>query len=328
MRSNRVKRSATSHFARLTSGRTRKVALCSLFGAALSGALVASSIAGDFDPRWHAPCPPGGVCVPKRVTYGYYPTLWRRWPGEPLPSSEQQQKPENVPAPSDAQKKRPATGSAIPDATNDIPIPPDEPQTSPLPDSMDEDSETSPALPRDLDQDLEQPSMDEDLRNQLPDSSGDSASEPMTPDTEPDSLPDSLPEATVPKSTEPDELNDDPFKDDELPDGDTSETVPHSGADQVTARFNGDKNSAIRWRSPKAAAPKRLEQQPGLLHADATRTAKPKRIVNEVKTVTTRNPLRPNAAPARRILPTAEWTAESEAASSGGEWRTNPLRSR
>jgi hypothetical protein len=306
----------------------RKTALCGLLGAALSGALVASSTAGDFDPRWQAPCPPGGVCVPKRVTYGYYPTLWRRWPGEGLPSSGPQQKPENVPAPSETQKKRPGTGSAIPDTTDDMPVRPDEPQTSPLPDSTDEDTGTSPALPRDLDQDLEQPTMDEDLRNQLPiETPDDSDAEQMTPDTEPDSLPDSLPDTSAPNSTEPEE-NEDPFKDDELPDGDTSETVPHSGADQVTARFSGDQNTPIRWRSPKAAAPKRLEHQPELLQADATKTAKPKRIVNEVKTVTTRNPLRPNAAPARRILPTADWTAETEAASSGGEWRTNPLRSR
>jgi hypothetical protein len=251
--------------------------------------------------------------------------LWRRWPGEPLASSEPQQKPENVPPPAVKQGKKPSAAGNAPDTTDDMPIAPDQPSTRRLPESTDEDTGTSPALPRDLDQDLEQPSMDEDLRNQLPtEDPGDSAPEPMTPDTEPDSL---VPETTVPKSTEPDELNEDPFKDDELPDGDTSETAPHSSADQVT-RFSGDRDSAIRWRSPRAAAPKRLEHQPELLHADATKTARPKRIMNEVKTVTTRNPLRPNAAPARRILPTAEWATETEAASSGGQWRTNPLRSR
>jgi hypothetical protein len=44
-----------------------------------------------------APCPggPGAACVPQRVTYGYYPTTWRRWPtvGAPKPA------PEEVPTP-------------------------------------------------------------------------------------------------------------------------------------------------------------------------------------------------------------------------------------
>src|SRR5206468_3610767 len=70
-----------------------------------------------------------GACVPKRLTYGYTPTTWRRWPNEGTPNVARPAA-EQIPTPA---KQPPATG---PDMT------PEEAPLTPTPDE-------SPLVPTD-----------------------------------------------------------------------------------------------------------------------------------------------------------------------------------
>jgi len=60
----------------------RKLLVCSCLMSALLLTIAQAYAAGSAAARWNNPCRPDGTCVPKRNTYGHYPTRWRRWPEE------------------------------------------------------------------------------------------------------------------------------------------------------------------------------------------------------------------------------------------------------
>ncbi|HEV3022604.1 MAG TPA: hypothetical protein VGX76_09050, partial [Pirellulales bacterium] len=74
-------------------------------------------------PHHGEPCAGQDGCVPQRVLWGYYPTIWRRWPtdraGKPLKSA-----PELVPTPA---KQPPASDQVVPPTTTPATPPTTEP---------------------------------------------------------------------------------------------------------------------------------------------------------------------------------------------------------
>lgn len=238
-------------------------------------------------------------CAPKRVTFGYSTTCWRRWPTDRM-TEKDVAKPEEIPTPTPAKsdsKTEPAkddTGpSIVPEPDNLVPTEPDGPRTEPIL-SPTEDSPPEPP-----------------------------AESPTTPET-PDALtlPDAEPKeaAPMPPTTmddllEPKAEDQDPFKDEPTP-------APDSGAARTRGRSNAADNASVRWRTSSSAPmanqgpPKRLAGAPARLPAAPV-------------TAGNVNPLRATAnnPKGREVVPAANWaTEETLSASKSDRTRRNPLR--
>lgn len=84
-----------------------------------------------------------GGCYPSPATYGYYPTHWRRWPGEPTAPAPKKAEPESITAPLPEEQTAPARsgadrttrpGTALPDAGDKPPTPPSDFEIPEFPD--------------------------------------------------------------------------------------------------------------------------------------------------------------------------------------------------
>lgn len=293
----------------------------------------------------HCNSPTGEPCFPKRESYGYFPTTWRRWPKpdaeaaagrqpEPLSTPAAQPTPTTEPE-SQGQPTQPETGAPkqpagppfgeeppfqeTPPPLQETPLPPLE--ETPLP-----PFDAPPRLPPAESDKTTQPLIDSTVRpdaspsNQMPEPPG--RQELPAPDAD---LPPTMP-------------NEDPFKDDP-----ESKISPPRGAapksDESTRdEFNeAPPQAASRWRMSGGAAPERLHVSHAMPIPDGD---EPRRLEtdddNAESEVMPRrcrraNPLR-RASPSKRpesIVPTAEFTGAATAAADvdGPAWRRNPLRS-
>jgi hypothetical protein len=276
-----------------------------------------------------------GACVPKRLTYGYTPTTWRRWPNEGTPSVARPPA-EQIPTP--AKQAPPAT---TPDMTT---------EEAPLTPSMDE----SPLVPTDSVPGGSTPSADPllppfDDTPPSPPQGQDGSSKPPTdasapPDmTTPKSLaePPSRIQSGMPDADPPPSMpDDDPFKDD--PPG---PPIPPDESTKKGARLTPilDENvrtTATAWQSPTKPAEAIVEgpQLKPLQSADEPRRLQP---VNEspeasialppASVPVKHNPLRAASHERRsdRVVPTASWTVEQRASTATAATtapRRNPLR--
>jgi len=74
--------------------------------------------AGDpgSDARWRCSCPPDGTCTPNRATFGFFPTIWRRWPQPHAAAAE----PVKKPSPSSrVEEKKKDEKTALPPTANE-----------------------------------------------------------------------------------------------------------------------------------------------------------------------------------------------------------------
>lgn len=282
--------------------------------------------------------PPGGgtpfcgPCVPERVSYGYFPTIWRRWPTEHLRPATSQPS-ETTPTP--------ATQEA-PGQPADIPLAPEQPETTP-PATMPEEppfGEPPPAMPDQGPIELpfgQEPPPFDDAPPALPTEPKDSGLPSFDPTAPPAPPSGGFPEpgtSVVPDQGEPPVMpDDDPFRDDpnQEPPG-TTTPKPSSSTHDALDRIR--EQAAGRWHGPEevpgqasemAARPLRKHDEPRHLEKTAERAVAP------LSPRQRENPIRSakRSARPRETAPTASLTsAETPAATSQGvKWRHNPLRS-
>lgn len=283
-------------------------------------------------------------CAPKRPTYGYTPTTWRRWPSIQT-SAVPTRAPEELPTP--AKDSRPHVEPDAPSmAPEEVPLMPTEPDST-SPPSADPIAppfeDTPPSPPAELEP-KQAPSAEP-----LPTTEG--PAETPTTETPPSAATPPLDNLFDPPSTEPateaapgaevgppampaeDPFKDDPFKDDPAP----AEEAPKGGTyNERGAPALLGRSGTNRWNSaPREAEvavqgpelkpyarvgePRRLSQAP-------RNTAAPD--VLPVSAAEKRNPLRASGAKsrARTVVPTASWTEERPAAQVSSAIRPNPLR--
>ncbi len=284
-------------------------------------ALLTAIVGGIPQSAW-AGTPPqvvcaGGTCVPcapKRITYGYYPTLWRRWPTERTAKPAKSQ--ESLPTP--AKESKPITPSDETKPVEETPATPAEPATEPPPAEMAPlFDDNPPAPPKDA-----TPSPEIAPPSELKELPFD---EPPAPPAQ------SGPPAKTSDPPGPGTLDEDPFKD-ELPGGESpADEAPKKESSHGLPRSR--EPAAITWRSTnKVEAPAAdsasirvapAEEEPRLLEApEASEESGPSLLPRS------RNPLR---SPARasgegRVVATAHWS-NNEPAASPEAGRRNPLRS-
>ncbi len=287
-----------------------------------------------------SPCnsPYCGPCIPERVSYGYFPTTWRRWPTEPAEPAAGQQ-PEELPTPSE-----PAT-PAIPETPLE-PTPPDaagpeQPDELPVEPPFGEGPAKPPAdeSPIQLPFGEEPPPFD-DAPPALPTEPKDSLLPAFDPTVAPEAMPsEELPEpgkqeSPVPDSDLPPTMpDDDPFKDDPQQDiGPPAEPAPKSSTRDEFDRIR--QQASTRWLHT-AEAPGQLREspalplpdgdEPGRLEADGDKAQSP------LLPGRRDNPLRSARRTSRpgRIVPAASFSAADTATATGRgvRWRANPLRS-
>jgi len=95
-----------------------------------------------------------GGCYPNPATYGYYPTQWRRWPGEPTEAAPKKAPTEAVPTPSPLDGAAPSRtqppdrtkqpGTTLPDAGDRPPTPPGDFEIPEFPNTPKRKPSTSP----------------------------------------------------------------------------------------------------------------------------------------------------------------------------------------
>ena len=94
-----------------------------------------------------------GGCYPNPATYGYYPTQWRRWPGEPTEAAPKKTPTEAVAVPPPQDGAAPARsqpdrtkqpGTTLPDAGDRPPTPPGDFEIPEFPDAPKRKPSTSP----------------------------------------------------------------------------------------------------------------------------------------------------------------------------------------
>jgi hypothetical protein len=293
---------------------------------------------------------PDGQCAPRRVTYGYYPTSWRRWPHEgpmhakkpetirtPTPAKPAT-KPQEEPTKPRDEETRPTAPEARPEEDTMLP-PPEEPETR-SPPSMMPSFDEEPGQPF-----RESPPSDEGLpRTPL------TPGPPTTPgESSPfEGLPSRSP-ATAPPAADdapPTMPTDDPFKDDppspppstegESPRGETHELpAPEKETQRIVPARWQTPNKGGQQPSPETVdAPNAIESsvaEPTLLPADHARDAKPSE--EAPPDGGRQNPLRTGKA---RIIPkvpqptvqqASHWVSETtEKSASKPGLRQNPLR--
>jgi hypothetical protein len=304
---------------------------------------VASAGQGPYPvPRCHASV--GVPCAPKRETYCYFPTTWRRWPTEQGVAAGGQQ-PEAGPTP--AQQPPPAIEPEVPEAlpapstaTPPPGAPSGEPPKSPLVPPFEESPPKAPSG------DTLLPPPFEDAPPLPPGGGGNTTAPPFNafppggvmPSDRAPQTPRPAPGADIP----PVMPNDDPFKDD--PDSNlgpppggapqSSENTPDAPAageleiapQQAAARGNMLESAPPEIETPPLAPPSDEVAEPWRLNLHGKKSPsaalpdRPDRI----------NPLRSSSRASRRkpIVAAASFTAVSPAADrhDGSMWRRNPLR--
>lgn len=277
----------------------------------------------------HCGSPLAGPCAPQRMTYGYVPTSWRRWPtdqisAEPLPEQvptpakepSSRTKPDELPLPNDStEETTPRTPSqdqapTMPPFGSQSPTPPfgDAPQAPPF---GDEPQAPPPAAdPLAVPPSDEPPAPPADATGSPPAASalpssgsptGESGSSPPAFENEgPPTLP-----------------TDDPFKDDPEMSGPTPEAGAQLYQSQRAAR---ERLAALQ----ASDSDQNLAAEPRLLRADGGNLE-----VNPLPEPAAANPLRQVSHPVRRTSSIVEQTppAAKPARVDQGVWRRNPLRS-
>ncbi len=267
-------------------------------------------LAVDAAPRVYPPaasCPNAldGSCAPKRATYGYVPTTWRRWPTNGDPEVPKRN-PEQVPTPAAVPSKKPAVKTE-PEFEGPIVTP--EEETLPPPGNA--PSMQSPNLE-------DAPVFDD------------------TPPTPPAEAPAATPDASdaiVPGDDVPTPPGDsdaampedeDPFKDEPI---DTEGTSGSRGPSKLRLDPASGESSTVRWK---------VNKDPALARAGGKRGEEPRRLqavdgrgsapINSAERPT--NPLRSaEDATTQRVVPTANWSKSApQANEAAGTWRRNPLR--
>lgn len=298
-------------------------------------------------PRCSSPL--GEPCAPERITYGYFPTTWRRWPTQRVEEAPERQ-PEPTPAekPAEAAPAGPRAPSEPEVPVPAEPVPDLGPPKPPDVEPMEPPFGAGPLKPPTEEAPFMPPF--NDAPPKLPDAGQDalpfdptvppSATPPEKP-TEPPSQPESAapPDGDLPP-TMPD---DDPFKDE--PEG---EAAPPAGAPKSSERTRADimqvaQPANERWRIEGATPPATIHSPEELPIAD---NEEPRRLdaVGEMDepaalpgTALRANPLRSashqsrpraNAARPHPIVPAASFTAAetARADADGARWRRNPLR--
>jgi hypothetical protein len=287
-------------------------------------------------------CAAGIPCVPGRVTFGYFPTTWRRWPTE-LEELPAQEAPEPLPAPGETKPGAPAEPGA--------PKAPTEPEKGPLEPPFGAQPQAPPGEEPPLAPPFETPGQ---VPPALPESKEPAPFDPtVPPQTAPSAdMPAPATEEPLPppdKDLPPTMPEDDPFKDDpetevgpppaetpkpeESPKAEESpkpvaESAPDQSARQETLRWQVASEGGAELMPGMPAdgrhEPRRL-QTPGEQAAPAPLPAGAMR----------ENPLRTTKPGGfrRAIVPTAavrERFSDASAATASGTtavWRANPLRS-
>ena len=221
-------------------------------------------------------------CAPRRITYGYYPTLWRRWPtgsvahlpttaAEPTPSITQPTQPtDELPAPGGEYAGPTLTPDlpGQPTLTPDQPtIQPDEPAPGPAapgfdtptpsadePDTLLPFADEPPAPPTDAPNSSRGTPSSGPAPPSLPTPSPDLPS-PSTNDPAPE-LPGLEPQIQAPPRDDapPTMPDDDPFKDDPVQPDSTQDTPPSEAPRQTTTSSTSEPNvptapGKLRWRN-------------------------------------------------------------------------------
>ena len=299
---------------------------------------------------------PSGVCVPRRLTYGYYATRWSKWPQFPESAGPGEEKaPEEIPAPAGRAAQEPKTTEPkTPPAEGEEPgkqLP--EPDAKP---GKQGQPETKP----------EQPSTEEDLYKFFPqEETPQEPQKPAQPDNgteKPEEKTDKPAETPLPsgpslepsKSSESDRLkatpaksstqSPDPFEDEPTPRKSSFYVAPQpflqmsSDVRPLSSPYNG-----IRWRtnplSPKRGVGpsdlrlRRTSAQPGLQRLPAAETpdeqnslSDENRKANPLRGGNTATGLRPS--PLRPVVTAAAWSRQSEFSTADADRGGNPLRSR
>ena len=315
-------------------------------------AVVVCGLSSGIAGAGHGPHPAGqcysplGVpCAPKRESYGYFPTIWRRWPIE-QPETIAPREPETLPTP--AEQPSPAIVSdgagTVPSGPGPTPpspvVPEGQPPESPLAPPFEDAPLKSPSEVAPL------PSPFDDAPPGLPDA----ADSPSPPPMKPQPTTEALPSNDLPAQPEkqpaadadlpPTMPSDDPFKDDpESEVGPPPDAAPKSSANTPDELHRVLQQSAAKWNALDVdpyefdtaqrtqpnndivVAPRRLEM-------DAA-NAPPEELPGPSPRA---NPLRSASQTSRKqtMASTASFSSP-RAEAPGGEgsaWRRNPLRSR
>ncbi len=303
-------------------------------------------------------CTSGPGCVPARITYGYYPTTWRRWPTARHDSSkgEPEQLPTPAKVPSKDGKLAPEEDSA-PKPPTEVQTPPAETPTAPREEMKGPAAESETPLPLPFEEPLD--TQPETKAKEEP------GTPPLIDSTVPTESPTDLPPTEGPPEPPKSDdevptgiksLDEDPFKDEPAKDDDAPVPPAKSGQRQKQVEKSLGKNETNQWRvinrTPNGVAqkasvkratsndePRRLQQLdvdaglesgPSLIQADARAASIPVESGAKSANAISNNPLRSASAGAGadRVLPTASWTAVQPSAetSTTGGWRANPLR--
>lgn len=275
-------------------------------------------------------------CAPRRPTYGYTPTTWRRWPGIQTSAPQPTRAPEELPVP--PSESRPSVEPELPPvAAEEAPLVPTETEPPLPPQSTEpvappfEDSPPAPPAEGEPKQGPESLPAEPTPTTTAP---ADNLFDPPAtgPATEP--APDS--EESPPAMPADDPFKDDPFKDDPTPAGPTVEPAKGGANEQrgAPALLGAHAGGAAPWtrtardsRGPELK-PYGQESEPRRLSHSArppeTQAAWP------THTAARRNPLRsasPKVSP-RGIVPTSGWTEDRPATQVSSAGRANPLRAR
>jgi hypothetical protein len=298
---------------------------------------------GKFPPG--GPCGPNGVaCIPPRMSYGYYPTTWRRWPTD---TGAQPKKTEAEPVPT------PPPAQQLPPRTEERPAAPSQEQPpsgmtpEPLPTFPIETEPGTPGEPQ-----LPFPPATEDFPPQPP-----AKAEPRTEGSQPtpptDTLPTELPpqppadveptpseiEAT-PQEKQPSLMPpDDPFGDEAPRANEPSEETPSKGGVlEPKETIEASPRRTFSWHAPaKAASLASTASAVGLDVPKVTaRLAPPPPAElaaagdwSPSEATAKSNPLRAATLRPRedRVVPTANWTAGAVTSPvPASPARANPLR--
>lgn len=272
-------------------------------------------------------CPKGlGVgCAPKRDTYGYYETSWRKWPTARAESSPRRT-PEQVPTP--AVETPPSSEPQQPKITPDDVAP----------------GATQPATPAGPDAGLPfddhpgAPPKEPVIEPDLPGLPGlpPKTTEPPAGSGSPD-LPSELQSPTM-LDTPPIMPDDDPFKDDpQQPPTKESRAAPEAPGLKLTPASPIEDQMGLRWRATgKPAAATEIATRTSfvapLAPVEVAHATEVEAIALELPTddaPARSNPLRGGNRPLRdpQVVRTAAWSAEESApAASTQAARRNPLR--
>jgi hypothetical protein len=277
-------------------------------------------------------------CAPKRPTYGYTPTTWRRWPSiqisaaptraaEELPTPAKDGRPNVEPDEPIVAPEEPPLVPSEPDST--LPPPSAEPIAPPFED-------TPPSPPTEAEP-KQTPPADSPPAEAAPTD----ATPPLDnlfdpPSTEPAAGAAPGAEVGPPVMPAEDPFKDDPFKDDPSPSAPAEDppkggTYEQRGAPALLGRGGANRwNSAARETDVASEGPElNPYARPGELRRlpESPRNAgRPEVLPASVSEK--RNPLRatPSKARARTVVPTAGWSEERPAAQVSSAVRPNPLR--